>query len=66
MRRSFQIIDGLKVDEKKNFDRLRTCFKVNQKIVTAQKLKFYIQDFFSKCDQIAGSCRFGHMYCKNS
>ena len=29
---------------------------------TAQKMKFSIKDFFSKCDQIAGNCGFGHIY----
>ena len=32
---------------------------------TAQKLIFSITDFFSKCDQIAVSCGFGHIYCRN-
>ena len=29
---------------------------------TAQKMKFSIKDFVSKCDQIAGNCGFGHNY----
>ena len=29
---------------------------------TAQKMKFSIKDFFSKCDQTAGNCGFGHIY----
>ena len=33
---------------------------------TAWKMKFSIKDFFSKCDQIAGNCRFGHIYWRNS
>ena len=31
----------------------------------AQIVKFSIKDFFSKCDQIAVSCGFGHIYCRN-
>ena len=31
---------------------------------TAQKMKFSIKDFFSKCDQIC-SCGFGHIYWRN-
>ena len=34
---------------------------------TAQKMKFSIKDFFSKCDQIRSFlCGFGHIYWKNS
>ena len=29
---------------------------------TAQKMKFSIKGFFSKCDQSAGNCGFGHIY----
>ena len=29
---------------------------------TVQKMKFSIKDLFSKCDQIAVSCGFGHFY----
>ena len=29
--------------------------------IIAEKMKFYIQDFFSKCDQIG----FGHTYERN-
>ena len=29
---------------------------------TAQKMKFSIKDFFSKCDQIHRKCGFGHIY----
>ena len=29
---------------------------------TAQKMKFSITDFFSKCDQIRSFCRFGCIY----
>ena len=29
---------------------------------TAQKMKFSIKDFYSKCDQISG---FGHIYWRN-
>ena len=32
---------------------------------TAQKIIFSIIDFFSKCDQIAENCRFGHIYWRN-
>ena len=31
-------------------------------VFTAQKMKFYIKDFFSKCDQIRS---FGHIYWRN-
>ena len=30
--------------------------------VTAQKLKFSIKDFFSKCDEILSFLWFGHIY----
>ena len=33
--------------------------------VTAQKMKFSMKGFFSKCDQIAVSWGFGHIYWKN-
>ena len=29
---------------------------------TTQRMKFSIKDFFSKCDQTAGNCGFGHIY----
>ena len=29
---------------------------------SAQKIKFFIKDLFSKCDQTAVSRRFGHIY----
>ena len=29
---------------------------------TAQKMKFSIKDFLSKCDQIRRKLRFGHIY----
>ena len=33
---------------------------------TAQKMKFSIKDFFSKCDsKLAVSCGFGHIYWRN-
>ena len=32
---------------------------------TAQTMKFSIKDFFSKCDNSAVSCRFGHIYWRN-
>ena len=32
----------------------------------AKKMTFSILDFFSKCDQSTGNCRFGHIYWKNS
>ena len=28
--------------------------------ITAQKIKFSVKDFFSKCEKI--SCEFGHIY----
>ena len=33
------------------------------KTCTAQKMKFFVKDFFSKCDQIC--CGFGHIYGRN-
>ena len=33
---------------------------------TEQKMKFSIKDFFSKCDQFAGNCGFGHICWRNS
>ena len=38
---------------------------VLKKCVTAVKVKFSINDFFSKCDQIAVYCGFGHIYWGN-
>ena len=32
------------------------------KTITSQRMKFSIKDFFSKSDQIAGNCGFGHIY----
>ena len=32
---------------------------------TAQKMKFSFKDFFSKCEQIRGTCGFGHIYWRN-
>ena len=53
----------------------KECWDVS---FTAQKIKFSIKDFFSKCDQVfhrgflkvnvtksAGNCRFGHIYWGN-
>ena len=34
-------------------------------IYAAQKMKFSIKDFFSKCDESAVSCGFGHIYWIN-
>ena len=28
------------------------------KMITAQKMKFFVKDFFSKCNQIAENCEF--------
>ena len=36
-----------------------------QQVHTAEKVKFSIKDFFSKCDQTAVSCGFGHIYWRN-
>ena len=33
---------------------------------TAQKMKFSIKDFFSKCGQIRSFLRFGHIYWRNT
>ena len=32
---------------------------------TAQKIKFSIKEFFSKCDQSLSFLRFGHIYWRN-
>ena len=32
-----------------------------EKSIIAQKMKFSIKDFFSKCDQIRSFLRFGHI-----
>ena len=34
-------------------------------IGTAQKMKFSIKDFFSKCNQSTWNCGFGHIYWRN-
>ena len=47
------------------FDIVRRTAKVildNVACFTAQKMKFFIKDFFSKCDQIRS---FGHIYLRN-
>ena len=36
--------------------------KTRAKGTTAQKKKFSVKDFFSKCGQTAISCGFGHVY----
>ena len=41
---------------------MQSCFLT---ICKAQKLKFSIKDFFSKCDQIRSFLRFGHIYLRN-
>ena len=30
--------------------------------ITAQKIKFYVRDYFNKCNQTADSCGFCHIY----
>ena len=35
---------------------------ITKGINTAQKMKFSIKDFFSKCDKSAGNGGFGHIY----
>ena len=32
---------------------------------TAQKKKFFVEDFFSKCDAYAVSCGYGHICWRN-
>ena len=32
---------------------------------TAQKMKFSIKDFYSKCNQIRSNCGFCHIYWRN-
>ena len=32
---------------------------------TAQKMKFFFKDFFSKCDQIRKNLPIGHIYWRN-
>ena len=36
-------------------------YKPEYFIYAAQKMKFSIKDFLSKCDQIARNCGFGHI-----
>ena len=38
---------------------------IPRKCYTAQKIKFSIKDFFSKCDQILSFLGFGHIYGRN-
>ena len=40
-------------------------YKPEYFIYAAQKMKFSIKDFLSKCDQIARNCWFGHIQWKN-
>ena len=35
------------------------------KMITAQKMKFFVKDFFSKCNQIAENCEFSHLLKKS-
>ena len=35
------------------------------KVITAQKMKSSIKNFFGKCDQIRWNLRFGHIYWRN-
>ena len=50
-------------------NKLRTNWDVDvqnhqqQKLCTAQKMKFSIMDFFSECDECTG---FGHIYWRNT
>ena len=36
--------------------------RIRDAINTAQKWTFFIKDFFSKCDQIRGKLRIGHIH----
>ena len=40
----------------------RSLFLKKLQTYTAQKMKFSIKDFYSKCDQIHSSCGFGHIF----
>ena len=40
----------------------RTVQRQTMQSNTAQKMKFSIKDFFSKCDQIRRKCGLGHIY----
>ena len=53
------------ISDKRNGHALK-CLEGNVEFaLDCTKMKFSIKDFFSKCDQSAGSCRFGHSYGKN-
>ena len=39
--------------------------RIRDAINTAQKWTFFIKDFFSKCDQIRGKLRIGHIHWRN-
>ena len=43
------------------------CYRVEKwsNYLTAQKMKFSIKDFFSKCYQVRSFLRFGHIYWRN-
>ena len=45
---------------------LATALKLREKLVTAQKMKFSIKDFFSKCDQIPSFLRIWSNLLKKS
>ena len=44
---------------------LHTYFAGKKAQITAQKMKFSIKDFFSKCDQIRRFLQIGHIYWRN-
>ena len=60
---SFMAVFSTKLNLFLPFQRIRSKFSHTS--CTAQKMKFSINDFFSKCDQIAVSCRFGHICWRN-
>ena len=37
----------------------------SKQLFCAQKMRFSIKDLFSKCDESAGNCGFGHNYWRN-
>ena len=44
------------------FERIVPSWMFDNVLNTAQKMKFSIKDFFSKCDQIRRNCGLGHIY----
>ena len=54
----------LKNEQKKGCQGSFSIFSYS-KLVILEEYKFFIMDFFSKCDQIRRKLRIGHIYCRN-